>query len=54
MEPLYGPGTDPVPFFAMAFGIGTLGLVGFAAWLALERKRLRQLLAAVHRPHRPT
>jgi hypothetical protein len=50
MEPLYGPGTDPMPYFALAFGLGTLGLTGFFAWIALERRRLRTLLVAVHRP----
>jgi hypothetical protein len=47
METPYGAGLDPTPYFALAFGIGALGLGGFFAWTALERRRLRMLLAAV-------
>lgn len=48
MESLYGPGTDPVPYMILAYGIGTAGLLGFATWIIAGRMRLRRLLTAVH------
>jgi heme exporter protein CcmD len=49
MDPVsYGPGTDPAPFIAAAYGIGTVVLVGIVVWLIIERKRLRAHLAAVN------
>ena len=50
MDPTFGPATDPTPFFALAFGFGTLFMVGFFVWTLLERRKLRQLLVAVQRP----
>jgi hypothetical protein len=47
----FSGGTDPVPYFVMAYGVGAAGLFGFAAWNVLLRRRLRILLAAVRRPH---
>lgn len=54
MEPLYGSGTDPVPYFLLAYGAGTLLLLGFAAWALRDRMRLRQLLATLASPQGET
>lgn len=54
MEPLYGTGTDPVPYFLMAYGCGALGLLGFTFWALRDRMRLRQLLATLAAPRSDT
>lgn len=47
MSPLIGTGTDPTPYFALAYGLGFLGIVTVLVWTVLERRKLRALLAAV-------
>ena len=46
----FGAGMDPVPYIVLAYGIGAVGLFGFAAWTAQQRAKLRTLLAAVKKP----
>ena len=48
--PGFGAGTDPVPYIMLAYGIGAAGLFGFAAWTAVQRAKLRTMLAAVRKP----
>jgi hypothetical protein len=43
----FGAATDPTPYILAAFGAGAVTLLGFAAWIQIERRRLQQLLAAV-------
>lgn len=50
MESVYGAGTDPTPFFLAAFGLGTVGILGFLVWTLVERRKLRTLLAAIKGP----
>ena len=47
MESLYGAGTNPVPYMMLAYGIGALSLLGVAAWIVIDRMRLRRLSAAI-------
>lgn len=39
--------TDPTPYITMAYliGFGTLG--GFTAWIFIQRRKLRMLIAAL-------
>lgn len=41
------PTIDPTPFLTAAYGLGFLGIVGFLAWVRLERRNLTRLLAAL-------
>lgn len=47
MNPITGITTDPTPFIIMAYSLGTLALIGYAHWCLAQRRRLRQLVAAV-------
>ena len=47
MEPQYGAGTDPLPYFLLAYGFGAVCFVGFAVWILWDRARLRRLLATL-------
>lgn len=49
MDAPFGGGTDPVPYIAAAYVIGAVLFVGFYLTLIAQRRRLRQLLAAVRR-----
>ncbi len=50
MGALSGTGMDPVPYFFMAYGLGAVGLFGFAGWTLQQRIKLRAMLAAVRPP----
>ena len=50
MESLYGAGMDPTPYFWLAYGAGSLGLLSFAAWVLRDRARLRLLLSTLATP----
>ena len=43
----YGEGLDPVPYIAASYGVATVLLGGFAAWIFLQRKKLKLLKDAV-------
>ena len=52
METTYGLGLDPTPYISLAFGLGAAGLLGFAGWIAHERRHLRRLMVALRQPAR--
>ena len=47
MQPDFSGATDPTPYIIMAYTIGSLLLLGFAAQTVRQRAKLRALLAAV-------
>ena len=47
MNPITGITTDPTPFLLLAYCLGALALLGYAHWCLLQRRKLRQLLAAI-------
>lgn len=49
MNTSFAGGTDPTPYIAAAYLIGAALLLGYYAWTVVERRKLRRLLAAVHR-----
>ena len=50
MDTVNGHGMDPAPFIIYAYGLGTVGLFGYAGWVMRQRLRLRSLLASVSAP----
>ncbi len=49
MDAPFAGGTDPTAYILAAYLIGALMLLGFYAYTLVERRKLRQLLAAVRR-----
>jgi hypothetical protein len=47
MEGSISTGSDPSGFIAAAYCLGILAVVGYALWLVIQRKRLRQIYAVV-------
>lgn len=43
----FGGGTDPTPYITMAYLIGFGALGGFTAWIFIQRRKLRLLIAAL-------
>ena len=43
----YGAGLDPTPYISAAYGIGILCLGGFALYVGLQRRRLKQMKMAI-------
>lgn len=53
MDTSFVGATDPAPFVAAAYSIGTIGIFGFFLWTIFEQRKLRRLLVAVRRtPHK--
>ena len=47
MDQAYSTGIAATPYLWMAYGGGALLMFGYAAWLSLQRLRLRKLLVVV-------
>jgi hypothetical protein len=54
MNPITGITTDPTPFLLLAYSLGALALLGYAHWCLLQRRKLRQLLAAIQTSSSPS
>lgn len=48
MDQAYSTGIAATPYLLMAYCGGALLMFGYAAWLSLQRLRLRKLLVAVN------
>ena len=39
--------TYPIPYISMAYGIGFVGIVGYALFIFIQRKKLTKLIEAL-------
>jgi CcmD family protein len=47
MESAFGPGTDPLPYIAAAYGVSVLLIAGYTLTVFRARAKIRRLISAM-------